>query len=145
MYSASLTLFACLMARQSFLKTASSAQDSSFLNSLACVTQSAPMVFVIKPLNLGLAKSINRRGVTPLVLLLNRPGQSSWKSFSTLVLSSSLCRAETPLTAWLPTQAKCAIRTRLPPVSSINDMRAMRWSSPGKCLRTSSRNRELIS
>ncbi|SKV05119.1 Uncharacterised protein [Mycobacteroides abscessus subsp. abscessus] len=60
-------------------------------------------------------------------------------------MSSSECSAATPLMAWLPTVARCAIRTLLPPSSPMSDMRRTRASSPGKCARTSSRKRRLIS
>ena len=39
----------------------------------------------------GLLSAIQRRGVTPLVLLLNFSGHSAWKSRSTSCLSSSEC------------------------------------------------------
>jgi hypothetical protein len=47
--------------------------------------------------------------------------------------------------AWLPTVARCAIRTHFSPCSLISETRATRASSFGKRARTSSRNRRLIS
>ncbi len=41
------------------------------------LTQPSPMRSVIKPASRGLLSTIQRRGVTPLVLLLNLCGQSS--------------------------------------------------------------------
>ena len=49
------------------------------------------------------------------------------------------------LAAWLPTVARCAMRTLRPPSSPINDIRRNRSSSPGNRARTSSRKRRLIS
>jgi Glucan phosphorylase len=68
-----------------------------------------------------------------------------WKSFSTVVFSSSVCNAATPLMAIAPTQARLAIRTALSPRSSIRDIRARRPWSPRKVIRTSSMNLLLIS
>ena len=70
-------------------------------------------------------------GVTPLVLLLNFSGIISKKSRSTSCLTSSVCSAATPLMAWLPTQARFAMRRYFSPLSSINDMRNNRSLSPG--------------
>jgi hypothetical protein len=59
----------------------------------------------------GFDSTIQRRGVTPLVLFENFSGHSSAKSRSTSLFSSSECSAATPLIAWLPTLARCAMRT----------------------------------
>ncbi len=79
----------------------------------------------------GLLRTIHRRGVTPFVTLRNISGANWWKSLMTSRLRSSVCRAETPLTAWLPTAARCAMRTYFSPDSSKRDMRRTRSSSPG--------------
>ena len=84
---------------------------------------------VIASANKGFAASSQRRGVTPLVLLLNRSGNISLKSFKRSAFNSSVCRAATPLTECDPTTARYAMRMRLPPASSISDIRAMRGSS----------------
>ena len=47
--------------------------------------------------------------------------------------NSSVWRAATPLMAWLPTQARFAMRTYLSPLSSISESRSTRSSSPGNC------------
>ena len=46
-------------------------------------------------------------------------------SLSTLVFSRSECSAATPLTKWLPTAARCAIRTDFPPSSPITSNRPL--------------------
>ena len=67
------------------------------------------------------------------------------KSRSTFSRSSRECSAATPLTWWLATVARCAMRTGRSPVSPMSDMRGRAASSPGKRARTSSRKRRLIS
>ena len=59
----------------------------------------------------GLLTATNRRGVTPLVTLQNFSGHSSAKSRITVCLSRSECSRATPLTWWLPTVARLAMRT----------------------------------
>ena len=49
------------------------------------VTQPSPIASVSRADRPGLARSSQRRGVTPLVLLLNRSGNSPARSFSTVV------------------------------------------------------------
>ncbi len=79
----------------------------------------------------GLASASQRRGVTPLVLLQKRLGNSRAKSANSDCTISSECRAETPLTLWLATTASHAMRTRRPLVSSMIETRASRSLSPG--------------
>ena len=57
------------------------------------------MCLVISALSFGLLSTIQRRGVTPLVTLTNLAGATTWKSRSTVCLSSSVCSAATPLIA----------------------------------------------
>ena len=109
------------------------------------VTQAGPTTSSSSAANPGLLMATKRRGVTPLVTLSKRSGHISAKSRSTVSFSSVECSAATPLTAWLPTVARCAMRSRRSPPSSIIDMRTTRASSPGKRWRTSSRKRRLIS
>ena len=60
----------------------------------------------------GLLTATKRRGVTPLVTLQNFSGQSSAKSRSTVLLQQIASEvAATPLTRWLPTVARLAMRT----------------------------------
>ena len=59
----------------------------------------------------GLAIRRKRRGVTPLVTLVNFSGQKLEKSGSTLSASSWECRAATPLTLVPATVARWAMRT----------------------------------
>ena len=58
---------------------------------------------------------------------------------------NSVCSAATPFTVWLPMIARCDMRTRRPPVSSMMDRRAARSQSCRKRMRTWSRKRRLIS
>ena len=93
----------------------------------------------------GLASSSQRRGVTPLVLLLKRSGNISARSLTVVVRSSSEWIAATPLVLCEPTMARLAMRTCCSGPSSIRLMRSTRPSSPGNARRTSSSNRRLIS
>ena len=69
------------------------------------------MASVIVPASAGLASSSQRRGVTPLVLLLKRSGNISAKSLTVVVRSSSEWMAATPLVLCEPTMARLAMRT----------------------------------
>ena len=75
--AAKLRLFSCLISRQLARKSGSSASGSSALSSDRSLIQPSPMRSVMRLDSRGLASAIQRRGVTPLVLLLNLPGQSS--------------------------------------------------------------------
>ena len=100
---------------------------------------------VINALRRGLLSASQRRGVTPLVTLKNFSGAIRWKSLSTVCFSSSVWSAATPLMAWLPADARLAMRTYCSPVSSMIDRRRASASSPGCRSRTASSNRRLIS
>lgn len=54
----------------------------------------------------GLAWASQRRGVTPLVLLLKRVGKIRAKSARIDCVISSECRADTPLIEWLTSTAR---------------------------------------
>ena len=69
----------------------------------------------------GLACTSQRRGVMPLVLLLKRSGNSSRSRQRSSRFISSVCSADTPLTLWLATIARCAMRT--PPFAGLVDQR----------------------
>ena len=84
------------------------------------------MASVISRDRAGLASSSQRRGVTPLVLLLNRSGNISAKSRSTRVRSRSEWIAATPLVLCVPTTARWAMRTLRAGPSSIRLMRCTR-------------------
>ena len=109
------------------------------------VIQPSPMALGDRAASAGLASSSQRRGVTPLVLLLNRSGNISARSLTVVVRSSSEWMAATPLVLCEPTMARLAMRTLRSPPSSIEAQRATRPSSPGKRVRTSSSRRRLIS
>ena len=91
-----------------------------------------------------LARRTKRRGVTPLVTLVNLSGQYSEKSGSTLSRNSCECSAATPLTFEPATVARKAIRTARSGCSAMIDIRRTRISSPGKASRTSARNSSLM-
>ena len=79
-----------------------------------------------------LASRMNRRGVTPLVTLVNLSGHSALKSGSTLSRSNWLCSSATPFTLRPATEARWAIRMARTGNSATIDMRRMRISSPGE-------------
>ena len=68
------TLLACLTAMKSFWKAGSSAHCSSLRSSSRCLTQPSPILELISSERRGLEACSQRRGVMPLVLLLNLPG-----------------------------------------------------------------------
>ena len=114
-------------------KAASSANGSSWRSSSRSLIQPSPIVLGDQ-LRRGrdCSAARKRRGVTPLVMLLNFSGHSSSKSREHGLLAAARCAARaTPLIAWLPTQARFAMRTYRAPLSSISDSRATRASSPG--------------
>jgi len=80
-----------LASRLAFLnrsrKPESSARGRSLRSRSMSVTQPSPTVSVSSRARNGLAIKSQRRGVTPLVLLLKRSGNISAKSFNTLVRS----------------------------------------------------------
>src|SRR6478672_10028347 len=80
------------------------------------------MASVMRFATAGLASSSHRRGVTPFVLLLKRVGNISAKSRTVVVHRSSEWIAATPLVLWLPTIARCAMRTCFSGCSSIRLM-----------------------
>jgi len=67
---------------------------------------SGPIRSVISSDSSGLANLRNRRGVTPFVTFVKRPGYNSAKSGRTRSRSSLLCSSATPLTLLLPTVAR---------------------------------------
>ena len=125
------TFAARLAARNFPRKAASAASGSIFRRADMSVTQRSPTASVSSFARSGLASSSHRRGVTPLVLLLNRSGNSPAKSGTVLVRSSSEWMAATPLVLWVPTIARLAIRTLRTGASSTRLTRAAFASSPG--------------
>src|ERR1700722_16766821 len=88
----------------------SSANDLSCLSRLRSVIQRSPITCVISLASAGLASRSQRRGVTPLVLLLNRSGNISARSLTVVVRSNLEWTADTPLVLCEPTMARLAIR-----------------------------------
>ena len=104
-------------------KPLSSANGLSLLNWARSVIQPSPMAAVIVLARAGFASSNQRRGVTPLVLLLKRSGNISARSLTVTVRSSFEWIAATPLVLCDPTIARFAMRTCLLAPSSIKLMR----------------------
>ena len=70
-------LLNCLISRQRARNSALSAKGSSALSCDRSFTHPSPMCWVMSSDSCGLHNTIQRRGVTPLVLLLNLRGHSS--------------------------------------------------------------------
>ena len=85
--------------------------------------QPSPIASVIAPASAGLASSSQRRGVTPLVLLLKRSGNISARSLTVIVRSKLGWIAATPLVLCEPTMARLAMRILRSAPSSIRLMR----------------------
>ena len=68
--------------------------------------QPLPMRWSSRAASGGLAWASQRRGVTPLVLLLKRVGKIRAKSAKIDCVISSECRADTPLIEWLTSTAR---------------------------------------
>src|ERR1017187_621865 len=75
----------------------------NFSNCARSVTQPSPMASVMTAAGDGLASNSQRRGLTPLVLLLKRSGNIAAKSGTTRCFSNSECSAATPLVLCEPT------------------------------------------
>ena len=86
--SANCALASRLALRKSSRKPLSSANGLSLLSWARSVIQPSPMASVIVLARAGLASSNQRRGVTPLVLLLKRSGNISARSLTVVVRSS---------------------------------------------------------
>ena len=103
------------------------------------------MALVMASASAGFESSSQRRGVTPLVLLLKRSGKRPARSLTVVVRNNSEWMAATPLVLCDPTIARFAIRTFRPPSSSIRLTRRTSPSSPPDRDRTVSSSRRLIS
>src|SRR5260370_5445229 len=78
-------------------KLLSSASGFNLLSWLRSVIQPSPIASLIVRASVGLARSNQRRGVTPLVLLLKRSENISARSLTVVVRSNSEWIAATPL------------------------------------------------
>src|SRR4051794_9097231 len=82
--------FACRLASWKELRKLLSLESGfSLLSWLRSVIQPSPMASVIARESGGFASSNQRRGVTPLVLLLNRSGKRAAKSLTVVLRSNS--------------------------------------------------------
>ena len=86
----------------------------SFLSWNRSVTTPRRFASVMSADSFGLAFFSQRRWVMPLVLLVNFSGHI-YRVAEGFGLGISVCSAATPLTAWPPTIARFAIRTRFSP------------------------------
>src|SRR3954471_24969888 len=105
-----------LARRKSARKAASPASHFNPAISLKSVVQPSPIASEITLESAGLAISSQRRGVTPLVLLLKRSGNISAKSLTVVARSNCEWMAATPLVLCEPTIARLAIRTLFGPL-----------------------------
>ena len=140
-----LFLLSCFAFRQLFWKFLSKANLASFPSFVVFIIHSSPIVDEISFDSDGFERTMNRRGVTPFVLLLNFSGQRSLKSFNMVSFNNLECSSATPLIFMLPTQARFAIRTCFSGPSSISESLDILPSSPGYRVRACSRNRLFIS
>ncbi len=131
--------------RNASRSVSSPASGASFASCARSVIHPSPIASVIVRASDGFASRSQRRGVTPLVLLLKRSGKISARSFTVVARSSSEWIAATPFVLCEPTIARLAMRTCLAGPSSIRLARATRPASFGKRERTSSSRRRLIS
>ena len=99
------SLFSRLAWRKARTKFAWSAIGRSASSCERSRRQPRPMRLSSSAASGGLACASQRRGVTPLVLLLKRSGKSLAKSAKMDCFISSECRADTPLTEWLASTA----------------------------------------
>ena len=129
--SANRVLASRLALRTASRKLLSSASGRSFSNCARSVIHPSPMASVMTFASAGFASNNQRRGVTPLVLLLNRSGNIVAKSGTRRCLISSECNAATPLVLCDPTMARCAMRTCRGARCSMRLTRDTRASSPG--------------
>ena len=121
--SAKCDLTSRLALRSSPRNALSSASGLSLLNWLRSLTQSSPIASVIVPASAGFASSSQRRGVTPLVLLLKRSGNISARSLTVIVRNRPEWIAATPLVLCEPTMARLAMRIFRSAPSSTRLMR----------------------
>ena len=99
-----------LALRTASRKARSSASGFSFASVERSVIQPSPIASVITPASSGFDSSSQRRGVTPLVLLLKRSGNSSARSLTVTVRSRPEWIAATPFVLCEPTIARLAMR-----------------------------------
>ncbi len=83
--------------RNTSRKLGSPANGLSLLSWVSSVVHRSPMTCVIARARAGLASSNQRRGVTPLVLLLKRSGNISARSLTVVARNSFEWTAATPL------------------------------------------------
>ena len=143
--SAKRDLASRLALRTSSRKPRSSASGFSSARSVRSVIQPSPIASVIRRASAGLAMSSQRRGVTPLVLLLKRSGNISARSLTVAVRNSLEWIAATPFVLCEPMIARFAMRTLRSAPSSKTLTRSTRFPSPGKRACTSRRTRRSIS
>src|SRR6266481_5633998 len=108
---ANLTFASSFDLRKVSWKFESLANGLSLRNSARLEVQRSPMASVIVFASGGLHSNNQRRGVTPLVLLLKRSGNNSARFLTVILRSRPEWMAATPLVLWEPTMARLAMRT----------------------------------
>ena len=119
-------LLSCLTVPHARRNSAFSARGARRQSCSRSVTHPSPILSVISSARPGLHSFNHRRGVMPLVLLLNLSGQRLKKSRKISVLRISVWSPETPFTEWLPTMARWDMRSFSSPSSLNSDMRRSR-------------------
>ena len=126
-------------ARNASSDGSSSAHGSSCRRSSRSVIQASPIRSVISAASrVGLQQPAPRRDAVGLVVEVVRLELVRNRGTS-VVFTSCAVQAATPLTEWLPTIARFAIRTCFSWPSSTSDIRDTRLSSSGQRRLTSSR------
>src|SRR5580704_19327906 len=93
-----------------FCRSESSANGLRLRSWFRSVIHLSPIASVIVSASAGFASNSQRRGVTPLVLLLNRSGNISERSLTVVVRNSLEWTAATPFVLCEPTIARLAMR-----------------------------------
>src|ERR1700746_2056773 len=92
---------ACLLASRTALRNpTSSTSGRSLARSPSSVIQPSPIASVIHAARAGFADNSQRRGVTPLVLLLKRSGNISARSLTVFARNNLEWREATPFVLW---------------------------------------------
>src|SRR3989475_11354491 len=112
-HGAKVDLAARFASRKALRKPRSSARGSSLASSPRSVIQPLPMASVMMRASAGFASSSQRRGVTPLVLLLKRSGNISARSLTVVERRSAEWIAAKPFVLCEPTMAALAKRACL--------------------------------
>ena len=142
---ASATLFSCFIFINCCWNLALSANWLSCSSFSRCNGQSLPIFSSIKADNLGLQAFNQRRGVIPLVTLVNLFGHILWNSGNRFFFTNDEWISATPFTLKEPITDKLPIRIIFSLPSSMIDNFSLMTLSPGHTFSTSFIKRWLIS